>query len=208
MFTGIIQDIGEIAAIDKTGDWTLTIATGKMPFDKMAVGASVACNGICLTVIEKLPASQSRASNRDAFRVQVSAETLSKTTALHWRTGTRINLEPALRVGDELGGHMVAGHIDGIARLKSKQKEGDSWRYLFEVPFEFAKFLAPKGSIALDGISLTVNEVEGARFGVNIIPHTQSQSTFGALEPGAEVNFEVDPIARYAERLLNKKAAP
>jgi len=195
MFTGIVQDIGEIAAIDKQGDWTLTIAVKKFPLDKTSIGASISCNGICLTVIEK---------ENNQFKVQVSAETLSKTTALHWRTGTRINLEPALRMGDELGGHLVSGHIDGVARLKDKQKEGDSWRYLFEAPHEFAKFIAPKGSITLDGVSLTINEVKGAQFGVNLIPHTLSETALGTLEPGGEVNFEVDMMVRYVERLLHK----
>lgn len=198
MFTGIVQDIGAIAAIDKKGDWTVTIAANKLPLEHMAIGASVACNGICLTVIEKA---------KQQFKVQVSAETLSKTTALHWREGTKVNLEPALRAGEELGGHLVSGHIDGVARLKDKQKEGDSLRCIFEVPHEFAKFIAPKGSVALDGISLTVNEVQGNRFGVNLIPHTLQQTTLGALEAGEEANFEVDLIARYAERLLNQKAA-
>ncbi len=196
MFTGIVHDIGEITAIDKAGDWTITIAVGKLPLEKMDIGASVSCSGICLTVIEK--------TDRQ-YKVQVSAETLSKTTALHWRTGTRINLEPALRMGDELGGHMVAGHIDGTAQVKEKRKDGDSWRYTFEVPWEFAKFMAPKGSVALDGVSLTVNEVDGNRFGVNIIPHTRKETTFAALEPGAEVNFETDLIARYTDRLLSER---
>jgi riboflavin synthase len=198
MFTGIVQDIGEVTAIDKKGDWTLTVTAKKLPVDKMAIGASVSCNGICLTVIEK---------DKDWFKVQVSAETLSKTTALHWRTGSRINLEPALRMGDELGGHLVTGHIDGTARVKDKQPEGDSIRYTFEVPHEFAKFIAAKGSVALDGVSMTVNEVNGHRFGVNVIPHTQTQTTLSAIEIGGEVNFEVDLIARYAGRLLNERAA-
>jgi len=196
MFTGIVQDIGDIAAIDKQGDWVLTIAAGKLPLADMAIGASVACNGICLTVIEK---------QKGQFKVQVSAETLSKTTALHWRTGTRINLEPALRMGDELGGHMVLGHVDGVARVKERHKDGDSWRVDFELPHEFAKYLAPKGSIVIDGVALTVNEVKGARFGVNLIPHTLKETVLGALEAGGETNFEVDLMARYAERLLSQR---
>jgi riboflavin synthase len=209
MFTGIVQDIGEILAIDKKGDWTLTIAAGKLPLDKMQIGASVACNGICLTIIEIQPQSRLREaqSSRGQFKVQVSAETLSKTTALHWRSGIRVNLEVALHMGDELGGHLISGHIDGIARVKDKRKEGDSVRYLFEIPHEFAKFVAAKGSVALDGISLTVNEVKGASFGVNIIPHTQSQTVLDALDIGGEANFEVDLIARYTERLLNQRIA-
>jgi riboflavin synthase len=198
MFTGIIQDVGEISAIAKTGDWLITVKTAKLPLTGMALGASVACNGVCLTVIEK--------GDRQ-FKVQVSAETLSRTTALHWKTGGRINLEPALKVGDELGGHIVSGHVDGIARVRSRKADGESVRYVFEVPPEFAKFVASKGSIALDGISLTVNEVDKTSFGVNIIPHTQVETTFGTLEAGGEVNFEVDLMARYAARLMDPKAA-
>ena len=207
MFTGIIQDIGEIVSIDKEGDWTLTIAARKLPLEKIAIGASVACNGICLTVVEKLLASQSRASNCDQFKVQVSTETLSRTTALHWRQGTRVNLETALRMGDELGGHMVSGHIDGIAKIVEKHKEMNSIRFLLELPHEFAKFIASKGSITLDGVSMTINEVKGPRFGVNVIPHTQNETSLGALEAGGEVNFEVDLIARYADRLLDQRTA-
>jgi riboflavin synthase len=198
MFTGIVQSLGEIAAIDKNGDWTVTIATEQLPLDKTEIGASISCNGICLTVIEK---TQGR------FKVQVSAETLSCTTALHWKPGAKINLEPALHAGDELGGHIVSGHIDGVARLKEKAPEGDSQRYVFEVPYEFAKFVPSKGSVALDGVSLTVNEVQGNRFGVNLIPYTLAHTTLGALKPGDEVNFEVDLMARYAERLLEQRAA-
>lgn len=193
MFTGIITDIGTIAAIDKQGDWALTIET-KLPLDKTPIGASVACSGICLTVIEK---------SAKQFKVQVSRETLSKTTAVHWRPGIHINLEPALRAGDELGGHILSGHVDGIARVIDKKPEGDSLRFEFEVPHEFAKFLAPKGSAAIDGVSLTVNEVNGARFGVNIIPHTQKMTSLAALNPGDEANFEADMIARYVDRMLS-----
>ncbi len=192
MFTGIIQDIGAVAAIDKQGDWTVTIESRKLPLEKMAVGASVACNGICLTVIRK---------DQAQFKVQVSLETLSKTTAIHWHVGSNINLEPALRMGDELGGHLVSGHIDGLARVTDRGVAGDSLRYLFEVPGEFAKFIAPKGSIAIDGVSLTVNDVDNTRFGVNIIPHTRQVTTLEAYEIGQEVNFEVDMIARYIERM-------
>jgi riboflavin synthase len=198
MFTGIVQALGEIVAIDKNGDWVATIIAGTLPLDKIPEGASISCNGICLTVIEKA---------KDRFKVQVSAETLSRTTALHWRPGMRLNLESALHAGDELGGHIVSGHIDGVAHLREKQPEGDSLRCIFEVPHEFAKFIAKKGSVALDGVSLTVNEVAGHRFGVNLIPYTLAHSTLGALKPGDEVNFEVDLMARYAERLLEQKAA-
>ena|ERR1700722_6851799 len=198
MFTGIITDIGTVAAIDKNGDWTLTIKAQKLPLDKMQLGASVACNGICLTVVEK---------SVGQFKVQVSQETLSKTTALHWQPGRRINLESALRAGDELGGHYVSGHIDGIARVVSHTAEGDSQRFLFEVPTSFLKYFVPKGSVAIDGVSLTVNEVDEQGFGVNIIPHTLKMTGFTALGPGDEVNFEVDMIARYVERMMNTRAA-
>lgn len=195
MFTGIIQDIGEIASIDKKGDWILAVRA-KLPLEKTALGASIACNGVCLTVIEK---------GQGQFKAQVSAETLSRTTALHWKEGTKLNLEPALRVGDELGGHMVFGHVDGLARLAVKRKDGDGVRLEFEVPEDYARFLATKGSLALDGVSLTINDVNGARFGVILIPHTQTETGLASLEPGAEVNFEVDMLARYADRLLNRQ---
>lgn len=204
MFTGIIQDIGTITAIDKQGDWTLTIATEKLALDKTALGASISCSGICLTVIDLESRSGDMRSNRDQFKVQISMETLSKTTAIHWRLGQRINLETALKMGDELGGHILSGHVDGVARVVGKEPERDSLRYVFEVPSQFAKFLAPKGSAAIDGVSLTVNEVNGAKFSVNIIPHTQNMTTLAALEIGDEVNFEVDMIARYVERMLDK----
>jgi len=195
MFTGIIQDIGTILSVDKTGDWTLAVAVSNLRVDKMAIGASIACNGICLTMIEK---------EKVSFKAQVSAETISRTTVSHWQPHMFVNLEPALRMGDDLGGHLVSGHIDGVARITAKQKDGDSLRLSFQVPHEFTKFIASKGSIALNGVSLTVNEVEKDRFGVNIIPHTLNQTTFGDLEVDGEVNFEVDLMARYAERLLSQ----
>lgn len=198
MFTGIIQDIGVIQAIDRLGDWTVTIAT-RLPLANSAVGASVACSGICLTLI---------AAGAEQFNVQVSPETLSKTTASRWNVGTRLNLERALRVGDELGGHFLAGHVDGLARVIDRQRDGDSVRYRFEVAPEHAPFLAPKGSIAIDGISLTINEVEGARFGVNIIPHTRLMTTIGERMPGDVVNIEVDMIARYLDRLMRERTRP
>jgi riboflavin synthase len=192
MFTGIIQNIGTIACIDRKGDWAITVETS-MPLNDAPIGASVACSGICLTLTDK---------GADFFNVQVSNETLSRTTASRWEVGTRLNLERALRMGDELGGHLVSGHVDGVARVIDKAPEGDSVRYLFDVPPEFARFLAPKGSVALDGISLTVNEVDGPRFSVNIIPHTQAATTIGERNVGDVMNFEVDMIARYVERLL------
>ena len=190
MFTGIVQDIGAVTAVDSTGDWTFTIAT-RLPLGDLALGASVACNGICVTVIEK---------GRDFFKAQFSAETLDKTTAKTWQTGVRLNLERALRAGDELGGHYVSGHVDGVARLVGKQADGESLRMQFEVPKEFARYIAPKGSITLDGVSLTVNEVDGYRFGVNLIPHTLQMTTLGHIPVMAMVNFEIDMIARYVER--------
>ncbi|MGE3622894.1 MAG: riboflavin synthase [Bdellovibrionales bacterium] len=198
MFTGIIQDIGDITAIGKNGDWTVTIAAQKLPLDRMPHGASVSCSGICLTVTEK---------SHNSFKVQVSAETLSRTTALHWKVGTRLNLESAMRMGDEFGGHLVSGHVDGVARVVEKRREGNSVRYVFEVPAEFAKFIASKGSITLDGVSMTVNETKKAQFGVNVIPHTLEYTTLDTLEAGSEANFEVDLIARYAARLMSERAA-
>ncbi len=193
MFTGIIQDIGTVASIDREGDWSVTIAT-HLPLDDIASGASIACSGICLTVIE---------SGEGFFKVRISAETLGKTTAAKWNIGTRVNLERALRLGEELGGHLVGGHVDGIARVVDKKGEGDSLRFAIEVPPAYSKFIAAKGSIALDGVSLTVNKVLDARFGVNVIPHTRENTTIGKRNIGDEMNFEVDMIARYVERMLH-----
>ena len=153
MFTGIVQDIGEITALDKRGDWIVTVAT-KLPLANTALGASISHSGICLTVIEK---------QGGHYKVQLSEETISRTTALRWQTGTLVNLETALRAGDELGGHYVSGHVDGIARVVGCTKSGDSLRLQFDVPMEFAKYMAPKGSVTIDGVSLTVNHVNGGR---------------------------------------------
>lgn len=191
MFTGIVQDIGAITAIDKKGDWIITVATS-LPLASTVIGASIAHSGVCLTVIE---------ITKQEYKVQLSEETLSKTTALHWQVGTRVNLETALKAGDELGGHYVSGHVDGIARVVAVANSGDSLRLQFDVPMDFAKFIAAKGSVTIDGVSLTVNHVEGAQFGVNIIPHTQKVTTLGALKVGDETNFEVDMIARYVDRM-------
>lgn len=198
MFTGIIQSIGAIAAIDRKGDWTISVASD-LPLDAVALGASIACSGICLTVIAK---------DEKKFTAQLSAETLSKTTAAGWDVGTRLNLERALRLGDELGGHIVSGHVDAVARVIDRQPDGDSLRFLFEAPAAFAKFLAPKGSVTLDGVSLTVNAVDGARFGVNIIPHTQTATTLGDRRADDTVNFEIDVIARYVERMMPLRTTP
>jgi len=192
MFTGIIQECGTISALDTRGDWIVTIAA-PLTVKDLTIGASVACSGVCLTVISL---------SDTAFTVQVSTETLDKTCAKHWTVGTKLNLERALRMGDELGGHMVSGHVDGVAQVVSCTPEQDSLRFVFVVPDEFARYLAPKGSITLDGISLTVNNVDGSRFGVNIIPHTQSVTTMGSRTVGDVLNFEIDVIARYVGRML------
>jgi riboflavin synthase len=195
MFTGIVQDIGVITSLVKTGDWVVRIGTQKLSLAPTAIGASIACSGVCLTVIAKTV---------DGFDTQVSGETLEKTTLKDWQIGTRVNLEPALRLGDELGGHLVTGHVDGVARVAARRPEGDSVRLSFAAPPEQTRFLAVKGSVVIDGVSLTVNEVEGTRFGVNIIPHTQNETTLGGLTVGDRVNLEVDMIARYLDRLLSK----
>jgi riboflavin synthase len=194
MFTGIITDLGEVLAVTGSGDVTLRIST---KFDTVAVplGASIANNGICLTVIDRAPGW---------FAVQASAETISATTLGGWGPGTKVNLERAMRIGEELGGHIVSGHVDGVAKVVSIRPENESLRYTFEVPEALKRFVAPKGSVAIDGVSLTVNEVEGNRFGVNIIPHTQSVTTFGGYVVGSLVNMEIDMLARYVARLLEK----
>jgi riboflavin synthase len=195
MFTGIIADIGEIRAIKPGGDTTYVIGT-KLDLRDLALGASVACAGVCLTVIE---------CKDDWFAVQASAETLARSNLGAWRVGTRINLERALRAGDELGGHLVAGHVDAVAEIVEKRAEGDSTRFGFRIPDAFALAVAAKGSVALDGVSLTVNEVQGNRFGVNIIPHTLTQTTFGTAQIGDRLNFEIDTLARYVARLLGRE---
>ncbi|PWJ16975.1 riboflavin synthase [Jannaschia seohaensis] len=195
MFTGIVTDIGTVRALERRGDLRARIGTGYDP-DGIDIGASIACDGVCLTVVDR---------GRDAdgawFDVDVSAETVSKTALDDWAEGRRLNLERALRVGDELGGHIVSGHVDGVARIVSVTAEGDSVRFVFEAPADLARFIAPKGSVALNGTSLTVNEVEGTSFGVNIIPHTQEVTTWGAMAEGDAVNLEIDTLARYVARL-------
>jgi riboflavin synthase len=195
MFTGIITDIGRIRALQMRGDLRARIATGYAP-EGIDIGASIACDGVCLTVVDR---------GRDAegawFDVQISAETLSKSTLGRWAAGQRVNLERALKVGDELGGHIVSGHVDGTARVVSVRDEGDSTRVRFAAPEALAGFIAPKGSVALNGTSLTVNEVEGAEFGVNLIPHTKEVTTWGEVAEGDLVNLEVDTMARYVARL-------
>ncbi len=195
MFTGIITDIGRVQAVDRQGDTRFTIATG-YDTDTIAIGASVAHNGVCLTVIEKGPGW---------YVVQASGETLAKTTLGAWQPDTRINLERALKVGDELGGHIVSGHVDGVGRLVDQRPDGESLRLTFEAPDALARYIASKGSVAVDGVSLTVNEVQGNRFGVNIIPHTQTATTFGGLRVGDAVNLEIDMLARYVARLAGQE---
>ena len=196
MFTGIITDVGKVRHLENRGDTHIVIDT-HYDTSKIEIGASIACAGCCLTVVDKGP------SEDPWFAVTVSAETHSKTTLGDWKVGDAVNLERSLRVGDELGGHIVTGHVDGVARVLSISPEGESVRMEFEAPAQVAPFLAPKGSVALDGASLTVNEVEGARFGVNIIPHTLEVTTFGALKPKMKVNLEIDLLARYVARLVN-----
>ncbi|HBM90488.1 MAG TPA: riboflavin synthase [Rhodospirillaceae bacterium] len=193
MFTGIITDVGTVKVIDKKGDWIVQIESSAI-LDHLVLGASVACSGICLTVISKTDRS---------FDVQLSSETLEKTNAQKWGVGTSLNLERALRLGDELGGHMVTGHVDGLARVLSCDQEKESLRFRFEVEGSYASYIATKGSVALDGISLTVNEVEGNVFGVNIIPYTQQHTTMGKIKVGDHMNLEIDLMARYVARRLD-----
>ncbi|MDB5407767.1 MAG: riboflavin synthase subunit alpha [Rhodospirillales bacterium] len=197
MFTGIITDLGTVRSVVPGGDTKLVVAT-RYAMAEVAIGASIACSGACLTVVEK---------DDGWFAAMVSAETMARTNLGSWREGTRINLERPLRLGDELGGHMVLGHVDGIARIVGRDPEGDSLRFSFEAPADLSRLIAPKGSVALDGVSLTVNEVEGRRFGVNIIPHTQSCTSFGTAAVGDTVNLEIDPLARYVARLLQTAGA-
>lgn len=200
MFTGIVTDIGEVVHVrDRAEDLRhLKIACH---YDRAGItdGASIACNGVCLTVV-----AAGVDDNHAWFSVDAAAETLAVTTAGAWQHGTRLNLERALKIGDELGGHIVAGHVDGVAELKSRDEFTGMARLTFEAPPQLARFIAAKGSVALDGVSLTVNAVQDNRFDVLIIPHTLDVTTFGALRPGDRVNIEVDLMARYAARLIEK----
>lgn len=194
MFTGLVSDVGRVRRVEKRGDTHVVIETHFDPA-VLAIGASIACSGICMTVTDK-------GGPQDCwFAVTASAETLSKTTAGEWREGHKVNLERPLRVGDELGGHIVSGHVDGTAVIVDVVPEGESLRLSFESAPGLMRFIAPKGSLALDGVSLTVNEVEGARFGVNLIPHTLKATTFGDARKGVRVNLEIDVLARYVARL-------
>ena len=194
MFTGIVQDVGQVAAREMRGvDARLVIATKNLDLSDTVIGDSISVQGVCLTVTALEGAS---------FSADVSHETLSLTTLGELTVGSAVNLEPALRAGDRLGGHLVSGHVDGVAQVSMTGRDGDSLRVQVTVPAELARYIARKGSVTVDGVSLTVNEVEGATFGVNLIPHTQAVTTLGRLAPGVRVNLEVDQMARYAERLL------
>lgn len=194
MFTGIITDVGRVLAVEQQGDLRARVGCA-YDVAGIDIGASIACNGVCLTVVALGTDPQ------NWFDVQISAETVGATNVGGWAAGTRLNLERALRVGDELGGHIVSGHVDGVARLIEMRDEGDSTRMVFEAPEALARFIAPKGSVALDGTSLTVNEVDGVRFGVNVIPHTKEVTTWGGMAVGDGINLEIDTMARYVARL-------
>ena len=199
MFTGIVTDIGEIIEVrpgSQAGDRRFVVRT-RHDLAPVAIGASIACSGCCLTVVEK---------GADWFAVEVSSESLARTHLGAWRVGDRLNLELSLKLGDELGGHLVYGHVDGVGHIVSMTPEGGSIRFVFEAPGELARFIASKGSIAVDGISLTVNEVDGNRFGINVISHTQAATTLGLATVGQPVNLEVDMLARYVQRLLEHKS--
>ena len=200
MFTGIISDVGEIVELEKRGDLHARIKTSYRT-DDIEIGASIACDGVCLTVVDL---------GAGWFAVDISAETVSKTNiggdkqnsnGSQWRVGKRINLERALKLGDELGGHIVSGHVDGVANILSVKDEGESTRVTLSAPLELMKFIAPKGSVALNGTSLTVNDVDQTGFGINFIPHTKSVTTWGNVSVGDTVNLEIDTMARYVARL-------
>ena len=198
MFTGIVTDVGRVRAVrDTNRDRRFEIET-RFDLSTVDIGASISHAGCCLTVVEK---------GQGWFAVEVSGETLGLTTLSDWREGRRVNLERAARVGDELGGHIVSGHVDAVAEVVERRTDGDSERFSFRVPDEFARAVAPKGSVALDGVSLTVNEVQGNRFGVNLIPHTLAHTTFGAAKIGDRINFELDMLARDVARLTGNPIA-
>ncbi len=195
MFTGIITGVGVVRCLVPLGngrDMRIEIASPWPDTGAIAIGASIACAGCCLTAVER---------GADWFAVDASAETLSKTRLGHWSEGSKINLERSLQLGDELGGHLVSGHVDGLGTILDVRSENASWRLQVKAPLELARFIAAKGSVALDGVSLTVNEVAGARFGVNIIPHTWQATTLGQSKPGQAVHIEIDMLARYVARL-------
>ncbi|NNE53798.1 MAG: riboflavin synthase [Sulfitobacter sp.] len=191
MFTGIVTDVGIVTELHKEGDLRARIATS-YDTSRIDVGASIASDGVCLTVVDLGP---------DWYEVQISAETVEKTNLSGWTKGKRVNLERALKVGDELGGHIVSGHVDGVAEVVALHEEGDSTRVTLRAPKALARFIAPKGSVALNGTSLTVNEVDGCDFGINFIPHTKEVTTWGDVALGDKVNLEIDTLARYVARL-------
>lgn len=219
MFTGIVTDIGEIARVEARGALRRLAIRCSYPLESIALGASIACSGTCLTVVATRGTTGETGGSRSIggldreppgsqgaiFEVDAGAETLALTTVGKWDEGTRINLERALKIGDELGGHIVTGHVDGIAQLVSREDFDGMARLVFEAPHALARFVAQKGSVALDGVSLTVNEVEGDRFGVLIIPHTLKVTTLGERKIGDGVNIEVDLMARYAARLTEAR---
>jgi riboflavin synthase len=207
MFTGIVTDVGRVRSVERRGDTRFVIETAYDP-QGIALGASIACSGCCLTVVEK-----GTTGGKNWFAVDASAETLGCTSLGSWKEGTPINLERALKAGDELGGHIVSGHVDGVGQIVDMRPDGDSVRFTFEAPEELGRFIAPKGSVTIDGTSLTVNEVEDVRagsneartrFGVNIIPHTQAVTTWGQAKVGNTINLEIDMLARYVARLAKK----
>ncbi len=191
MFTGIVTDVGRILEAEQRGDLRARIET-RYDMSRVDMGASIACDGVCLTVVGK---------GDGWFDVDISAETVSKTNLTSWAPGKRVNLERSLRVGDELGGHIVSGHVDGVAEVISLQDEGDSTRVVLRAPEHLARFIASKGSVALNGTSLTVNEVDGCDFGINFIPHTKQVTTWGDVAVGDHVNLEIDTLARYVARM-------
>jgi riboflavin synthase len=201
MFTGLVTDVGEVRSVKPRADnlHRITIVC-RYPRAELIDGASIACSGVCMTVV-----GSGEEDGRTWFAVDAAAETLSVTTVGRWRHGGRVNLERSLKLGDELGGHLVAGHVDGLATVVTREDLTEMARFTLRAPAELARFIAPKGSVALDGVSLTVNAVEGDTFSVLIIPHTLQVTTFGALRAGDEVNLEIDTMARYAARLMETK---
>src|SRR5262245_34022547 len=204
MFTGIVSDLGEVQSVEARGGnlQRIAIACG-YPRDEIEIGASIACSGVCLTVV-----AAGEESGRSWFAVDAAPETLRVTTVGRWRQGFKINLERPLKFGDELGGHLVAGHVDGLATVVGREDMTEVARFVLRAPADLARFIATKGSVALDGVSLTVNAVEGDTFSVLIIPHTLQVTTFGALRKGEDVNLEIDTMARYAARLAEMRSAP
>ena len=201
MFTGIVSDVGEVRAVTpRSGDLRRISISCSYPHNSIALGASIACSGVCLTVTDTAPDA-----GRTIFSVDAAAETLRVTTAGEWKPGSQINLERSLKMGDELGGHLILGHVDGVATLDQREDLTDSARMMFRAPAALMRFIAPKGSVTLDGVSLTVNEVGHDTFSVLVIPHTLQVTTFGALRTGARVNLEVDQMARYAARLAEAR---